>query len=149
MKGLMGLAVLFSAVFILAGVSFAGNGPFDLDHDGVIDDFDLCPDSVAELQACDDSISLNIESPKPNRRLTTQYCNDPFLWAVVIPNLKADGWFNQVGVPTMQETLGCSCLQIVELMMYATGEDFDGHIKHGCSKSLIEDFMYMFSNGNG
>ncbi|MDX1776775.1 MAG: hypothetical protein R3297_09355 [Desulfobulbales bacterium] len=144
MKKIIGLAVLISAVFMLAGVSFA-NGMVDADADGVMDDYDLCPESIADVHMCEDGMIFNIESPKPNRYLTTQYCEDPFLWAVVIPKGRANGWFNQIGVPTMAETFGCSCLQIVDIMMYETGEDLDGHIKHGCSKSLIEDFIYKMA----
>jgi hypothetical protein len=149
MRGLTGLVVLFSAVLMLAGVAFAGLPPIDIDTDGdgVLDGADLCPGSVAEIEACDDSIIIHVESPKPNRWLTTQSCDDPFLWGVIIPSLRAVGWFSQIELLSIEDTFGCSCFQIIELMEAATGEEFNGHIKHGCSKSLLEDFMDIFSNG--
>ena len=104
----------------------------------------MCPGSVAEFEMCDSSSIIRIESPKPNRWATTQYCDDSFLWGVHIPSFKADGWFSQIEILSIEDTFGCSCLQIVEIMMSETGKNLDGHIKHGCSKSLLEDFMYMF-----
>lgn len=42
---------------------------------------------------------------------------------------------------SLDETQGCSCTQILERLEEATGFDFEGHRKFGCSKSVIEDWI--------
>jgi len=43
--------------------------------------------------------------------------------------------------PTMDNTQGCSCKQILDRMSDTTGLDFGGHYKYGCSKSILEDWI--------
>jgi hypothetical protein len=42
---------------------------------------------------------------------------------------------------TIEETLGCSCFQILDNLTELTDETFDGHSKFGCSQSVLEDWI--------
>lgn len=48
---------------------------------------------------------------------------------------------NQKLAGGIADTYGCSCSQILERMAAATGEDFEGHNKFGCSMSIIDDWI--------
>jgi hypothetical protein len=94
----------------------------DTDGDGILDSADLCPDTVAD-------------------ETTKKFGNNRWIW---------DGtdWItesNQVPDPdaafTMEETLGCSCDQVLDELSDRTGLDLDGHYKMGCSSGLLDQWI--------
>ena len=103
----------------------------DSDNDGVLDVDDKClvttPDSVGVVPF----IELGV-----NRHVW--YEGDNF--TTLVPAGKG------AKVPatsqfSLTDTYGCSCMQILNEMQEATGFDFEGHYKYGCSKSVIEDWI--------
>ena len=97
----------------------------DCDGDGVDDADDLCPGTVVD---------------EPSKRLG----KNRWIW---------DGWDRGGWVTdeprgrgpekdfSMEDTLGCSCEQILEILEEKTGFEFNGHYKFGCSSSLLEDWI--------
>ena len=98
--------------------------PLDDDGDGVLNDVDACPDTVIP------------ESTVPAERLGVNR------WALV----DADGTFDTTapyggGVGPMksfsiEDTSGCSCEQIIDILLLG-----GGHTKYGCSISAMEEFI--------
>ena len=95
----------------------------DSDSDGILDSADHCPtDTVADVP-------------------TRKHGNNRWIW---------DGaeWItqsNQEDDPdaafTMEETLGCSCTQVLDQLSDSTGVDFEGHYKMGCSSGLLDQWI--------
>lgn len=99
----------------------------DEDDDGVVGEADICADTVAD----------NPEELGVNRH-TWKGIGDLFTTFV------STGKGNKSEVPSefsLTETQGCSCNQILDGLEEATGFDFDGHRKFGCSKSVLEDWI--------
>jgi hypothetical protein len=100
----------------------AGSGtPPDTDGDGVLDDDDYCPDNTVIPEGVPTMGYL-----KPNH------------WALT----DDDGIFDTVSKGkgpnrsyTIEDTAGCSCEQIIEIQGLG-----DGHTKHGCSISAMDDW---------
>jgi hypothetical protein len=97
----------------------------DSDDDGVRDDDDLCPETIADEDA---GVPSSVKGLGKNR----------WIW-------NGEEWFtNAQGVDksfTIEETQGCSCEQILEILVDKTGESFDGHYKFGCSQSVVEEWI--------
>jgi len=96
--------------------------PGDCDSDGVDDADDLCPGTVSD---------------EPSKRLGTNRWewNRPD-WETNAPG----GGGPDIGF-TMDDTLGCSCEQILAILEEKTGFDFDGHYKFGCASSILDDWI--------
>lgn len=93
--------------------------PTDFDQDGVDDDVDLCPLTTDD---------------EPTRRLG----RNRWIWE------EGDWITNAKGVEkdfTMEQTQGCSCEQILDVLVDKTDQSFDGHYKFGCSQSVVEDWI--------
>ena len=113
---------------LLADLAFVRGSP-DSDGDGVLDDDDFCPDDTAIPEGVPTSGVLN-----PNH------------WALT----DDDGNFDTVTKGkgkgpnrsyTIEDTAGCSCEQIIEIQGLG-----DGHTKHGCSISAMDDWIEFFVN---
>ncbi len=107
----------------------------DIDDDKVIDNNDMCSDTESE------TIDL-----KPNR----------FAWPGLEEN--ENNMFDVGEIPgknkgkakgpgkefSLEDTHGCNCQQIVEWLGEEYPEEYgemEGHLKHGCSSSVMEDFI--------
>jgi hypothetical protein len=94
----------------------------DSDNDGVFDPDDQCPGTVAE---------------DPSKRLGTnrwKWNGDD--WVTNAPNSGGpDKEF------TMDDTLGCSCEQILAILEEKTGFNFEGHYMFGCASSILDDWI--------
>ena len=92
----------------------------DSDKDGVCDSEDLCfetePDAISGTQR------------------TNRWIWDG-IWKTVVSKGKGPAF-----APDLDYTYGCSCIQILDEMKDMTGSNFGGHYKHGCSKSVLEDW---------
>jgi len=100
--------------------ALAPNELMDNDFDGVHDNIDKCPDTIA------DNFSSFGNS------------NGRYMWS-------GSAWMStdkgaKKFQPNMANTYGCSCTQILEKMVIATEQDFGGHYKYGCSKSILDDW---------
>ena len=90
------------------------NLPSDEDHDGVLDEFDLCPASTIDM------IDLNPNQYAQNQQSAAFESG---------PNN------DQSIVFTMQNTNGCTCRQIAEQLGIGAG-----NIKKGCSPGIMQVF---------
>lgn len=107
----------------------------DNDCDGAVDDeVDTDNDDVYDcaVDKCSDTVA-----DTPTIELgTNRWMWDGDSWKTKLPKGKGPD-FN----PTIAYTYGCSCEQILDKMSVATGFDFGGHYKYGCSKSIIQDWI--------
>lgn len=99
----------------------------DEDEDGVSDIDDICINTVADVA----DVSLGT-----NRHVWYQ---GEYL-ATLVPAGK-NGYKETISSFAIADTYGCSCEQILDRMKSATGFEFGGHYKYGCSKSIIEDWI--------
>jgi len=97
----------------------------DCDSDGVNDTDDHCPGTVTDV---------------PSKRLGT----NRWIWDRDGEN----GWITEAPGGkgpekdfTMDDTLGCSCEQILAILEEKTALEFDGHYKFGCASSILEDWI--------
>lgn len=95
----------------------------DEDNDGVIEG-DYCPGTVADVAG---GVKLN-----PNH-----WRYNGTWW---VKGLTRGGQGNS-SVYTMNDTRGCSCDQVINILQSHTGENYLGHRKSGCSAGFIEDFL--------
>lgn len=93
----------------------------DVDGDGVLNNDDLCPGTAAD----DFPQWLGSQG---------RYGWDGHNWI-------SSGKGAKSFVPTIEDTYGCSGIQILDRMKNATGLSFDGHYKFGLSKGLIKDWI--------
>jgi subtilisin-like proprotein convertase family protein len=101
--------------------------PPDADGDGVLDDFDVCPNTARP------------EATVPSNRLGVNR------FALI----DGDGTFDTNspggGGPgtsyTLDATAGCSCEQIIAIQ-----ELGNGHLKFGCSIGAMDDWVYLVNN---
>lgn len=94
----------------------------DSDGDGVTNSADLCPGTMAT---------------DPNVP-TVQLGVNRWIWE------DWDWVTNARGVEkdfTIEQTQGCSCEQILDVLVDKTDRDFEGHYKYGCSQSVVEDWI--------
>lgn len=99
----------------------------DMDDDGVLDAEDKCLGTIADVT----DVKLGV-----NRHVF--YGGEYF--TTLVPAKK--GAFTEVDSEfSIVDTYGCSCEQILDNMVSATGFDFEGHYKFGCSKSILEDWI--------
>ena len=122
---------------------YANEDQADNDADGQGDVCDLCPND-AENDADQDMICGDVDIcpstvlPEivPTKRLGTNRfanTNQDIAFETTPPNGKGpQKSFN------MEDTLGCSCGQIIDIL--ALG---NGHVKFGCSISAMEDFIIL------
>ncbi|MBN2458859.1 putative metal-binding motif-containing protein [Candidatus Woesearchaeota archaeon] len=94
----------------------------DVDDDGVLNQDDMCPDTVADAPT--DGLGTN-----------------RWVW-------NGEEWVTKVSkgtgpkeTYTIESTYGCSCDQILAVIEDKTDLDFEGHHKYGCSKSILEDWI--------
>jgi hypothetical protein len=98
----------------------------DEDGDGVLNEDDLCPGTMTD----EPYVKLGV-----NRHI---WNGDEFV--TLVP--AGRGQFIEVSSDfTIEDTQGCSCEQILDQMSEELGEDFEGHYKFGCSKSVIEAWI--------
>lgn len=92
-------------------------GPVDQDLDGVTDDIDVCSDTVNDPEPNEKHYSwlggetFTTKDPKTKQLVSSEY--------------------------TLQQTQGCSCLQILE---QKSGED-NGEEKYGCTKGIMDNYI--------
>jgi len=100
----------------------------DSDDDGLVGEADLCPDTLIP------------DFPKEvlgvNRHVW--YGEDSF---VTRKPPKKEPFLPELSSFSLTDTHGCSCEQILEKLESATGDEFEGHYKFGCSKSILEDWI--------
>jgi hypothetical protein len=96
---------------------------YDEDNDGIMFSYDKCPGTIVDNP---------IESLGTNR----------LIWNGIDWMTKQPKTGNEIvsSWATMDYAYGCSCNQILDSMQITTGEDFGGHYKFGCSKSILEDW---------
>lgn len=110
----------------------------DLDDDGILNEDDLCPDTVSDTGSWDESWGTN----------RWQYMSED----------GSEGWYqNKPGkkgakVATfaygLEYTYGCSGQQILDLLTEALGENaMNGHRKFGLSSGLLEEFHADMNDG--
>ncbi len=102
----------------------------DSDNDTVPDSQDLCPGT---------------EPDKPTVNLgTNRYVwYDDGYFTTLVPAKK--GKFDEVKSQfSLENTFGCSCTQILDLINDKSGDELLGHYKFGCSKSILDDFIASF-----
>lgn len=99
----------------------------DDDGDGVLDDDDLCPDTKADEY----TVGLG----------TNRWMWNENGWITNSPANKNGNAYGANPGFTLTDTYGCSCIQILDSMRESVGEDFEGHYKYMCSKSIIEDWI--------
>ena len=91
----------------------------------MLGDDDLCPNTVADADA---GVPSSDKGLGKNR----------WIWT-------GTEWYsNAQGVDkgfTIEETKGCSCAQILDVLVDKTGQPFDGHYKFGCSQSVVEEWI--------
>ena len=95
----------------------------DTDDDGVPNSDDLCADTPAT-----DNVSTSDKGLGKNR----------WMWE------DGDWVTNAQGVEkdfTIEDTQGCGCEQILDVLVDKTDRPFDGHYKFGCSQSVVEDWI--------
>jgi hypothetical protein len=113
-----------------AGLSFKATINYtenlDCDNDGVLNEVDFCPDTIADNPTKE--LGVNRHIWRSGDHLTT-----------LLP--KGKNKMEGQSSFTLAGTYGCSCEQILDEMVKATGFDFNGHYKFGCSKSIIEDWI--------
>jgi len=99
----------------------------DFDDDGVLNDDDYCP----ETEPDEPIVELGV-----NRHVWYGGGNfNTLVPAKKGEKIEADSQFS------IADMKGCSCEQILDIMVEKTGLDFDGHYKFGCSKSILKDWM--------
>lgn len=99
----------------------------DDDQDGILNVKDKC--SGTEIDKPVDGLGVNRH---------VWYGGDSF--TTLVPAKK--GTFVEISSGfSMEDTFGCSCEQILDRMSEVLEQDFNGHYKHGCSKSVIEDWV--------
>lgn len=94
----------------------------DADDDGVKDWDDMCPGTLYDSPS--DGLGTN----------RWQYTETG--WITMDPNGRGPKASYEIA-----DTLGCSCDQILNRLEVATGEEFEGHHKFGCSKSILEEWI--------
>lgn len=98
------------------------NTDLDQDDDGVLGDKDICQDTEADSLLGDLGV---------NRfRLTDTESGDFETWTKTDRKGVKNFALSQYD---LEYTYGCSCTQILNRMASATGKDFGGHLKYGCS----------------
>jgi hypothetical protein len=106
----------------------------DSDSDGVCGDIDICAGTVIPEQIVP-SVELGV-----NR---FALIDDDNVFDTVSPGSKGTGNGKVTGPEksfTTEDTGGCSCEQILA----ANPEEQKGHIKHGCSISIMEEWISQF-----
>lgn len=94
----------------------------DSDGDGVSNSADVCPDTVAT------------DPNVPTVRLgTNRWIWQDWDWVTDARGVERDF--------TIEQTLGCSCEQILDVLVDKTDRNLEGHYKFGCSKSILEDWI--------
>ncbi|ODS35073.1 hypothetical protein BEH94_03890 [Candidatus Altiarchaeales archaeon WOR_SM1_SCG] len=97
----------------------------DNDEDGVSDDIDYCPDTI-------------IPEDAPTMRLGVNrfaLVDDDGIFDTKLPKGKGKGPQKSY---TIEDTQGCSCSQIIDILGLGKG-----HEKFGCSISVMDDFIAM------
>lgn len=97
----------------------------DADDDGVPIYDDLCPGTVADIDA---GVPSSAKGIGKNR----------WIWNGAVWETNAQGVDKSF---TIEETQGCSCNQILDELVDITDLEFDGHYKFGCSQSVVEDWI--------
>ena len=104
----------------------------DEDDDGIDDEGDMCGETEPDTMVL-----------KPNHFGWFEGLN--FSVGAIPANEKGKAKGPGFSV-TMEATHGCSCFQILEWLHDNYPEEYGemkGHYKHGCSKSIIEDFLEL------
>jgi len=99
----------------------------DCDEDGVLDVNDKC-------------LGTATDEPEVKLGVNRHVWSGGDYFKTLVPGKKGA----KIEAPSpfsLTDTYGCSCEQILEKMKDATGFDFKGHDKYGCSKSIIEDWI--------
>lgn len=146
MKRIIFIGILVS-VFAFSGTAYAGVGALDLCI-GEPDVAVTCGNDDGNECVYDFLTGVPAKKLNPNhwivQSITTPPPEPPLIEAAVI------GWFTslkdmggQAGfAPTLEDTFGCNCAQVIDILeVYFGYDDLDGQRKHGCTKSLIEDFI--------
>lgn len=102
----------------------------DSDNDGVCYEDDKCPGTVSDSEAGVPSVHLVV-----NRWALVEVNPGEFLWKTKHPQGMGPKFS-----PTIEDTAGCSCAQIIEALDLG-----EGHKKHGCSKSALQDWIEYVS----
>jgi hypothetical protein len=97
----------------------------DDDNDGVIIG-DYCPKTTCDIF---DPLGTNRWEWSENG------------WHAQTPRGKGKAYGPQISF-NMTDTFGCSCKQILDILEKDTLEKLRGHRKYGCSKSILERFIY-------
>lgn len=99
----------------------------DVDGDGVLNDPDLCEETT------DDDHWYSYNTPLGVNRWA--YYEDAWHQGT---NGKQQGPKASFSI---EDTFGCSCTQMLDMITELNVSDMNGHYKYGCSKSVIEDFV--------
>jgi hypothetical protein len=121
---------------------------FDNDCDAVVDEgLDTDNDSVlgCSVDKClgtvPDTAAVNGTTPTialgENRHVW--YGGSDFKTLVPVGKKGAKAVVNSTF--NITDTYGCSCEQILDVLVEKTGGDFGGHYKYGCSKSVVEAWI--------
>lgn len=113
--------------------SYVGYYDPDLDDDGVLNEDDLCPDTV-------------IDQPYGGIGVNRWYWNGD-AWETELPKGQQYGELNRNKQYDMTDTSGCSCEQILAMITELNESDMEGHYKFGCSKSILDDFILDGEDG--
>jgi len=106
-----------------ADITYNDLSKMDSDHDGVNDCIDKCPGTTAD-------VLLGILG-------TNRYKWNGTNWTTNLPKGKGNGF-----MPTMANTEGCSCTQIIKILKSETGDNYCGHLAFGCSRSIFKEEWY-------
>jgi len=94
----------------------------DSDLDGIDDAVDICPDTFAD---------------EPTKILGI----NRWIWDGTDWITESNGGEGPDDAFTMADTQGCSCEQILDVLVAETGQDFSGHYKMGCSSGVLNDWI--------
>ncbi|MCO4745784.1 MAG: carboxypeptidase regulatory-like domain-containing protein [Proteobacteria bacterium] len=100
----------------------------DADADGICGDVDECPDTVSDLEAGVPSVHLG--------RLRWADIDGDGVFDTVDPNGQGPG-----RAYTMEDTHGCGCAQIIELLDRGAG-----HERFGCSISTMDEWTLLMQS---
>ena len=93
----------------------------DSDQDGIADAEDQCPDTIYDRPTV--------------RHGTNRWIWNGGTWETVHPKEKGPK-----KVFTMEQTGGCSCEQILDILKRDTGSEYEGHYKFGCTAGMLEQW---------